>query len=307
MNKKGALSGISNIRNWKYENYPNRSTDELLEGSYKIPKENIPPVRNQKDYNACVGFATSNLLTVFNYKETGIKEIFDAFYIYGKLRDYNDEGMYLEKTLKFMLKEGSVPESMCGIEGEMPAIKDAIEEFVKIHPEYVELAQHYKISAYVDLINDDSNITLDNISRVLRDTKMPVILITNHFGDYHCVVGIGSNTKNKTVEILNSWDIDWENNGTGFIPVSSIVECYMVLDDENIKLTFKDVDESNDYYDDIKNMVLSGIFVGRSEDEYSPKEPLLRDEAAAVANRIARECQKRIDRLYEMIKNLSEK
>jgi len=300
MSKFGSLLDLGDIRNYLYKNFPHKSKD-VLPKEYKV-KNTVLNIKDQKEFNACVGFACSSLIEIFNRLEFGNTVAMSPFYIYGKHRNYKDEGMYLGRTLHYLMSEGTVSSVDFSDEGEMPEIQDKVKKYVEIHPEMIEIAKKFKIGGYVDLISNDEKNKKENIKRSLFDFDYPIIAVTDHFGGYHCVLIDG--WKDDIFYVPNSWGYDNGDNGYDEISQDSIVEAYLVIDEKSANLDFEDLTENHPLFKEIKSLYFTGVLEPDSEKLFNPDREMTKAEVAKAIYNNNKIIQGKIDKIFELISSI---
>ena len=114
--------------------------------NYSIPIEQLPKVKDQKEYYCCVACALAEVLEFFNQIETGSYKELSVSYIYGKHRpeDSTSSGMLVESAIKCLLEKGSVPIEFFPELMEMPEVKEELSK----RNDLDKIAIPYKIQGY---------------------------------------------------------------------------------------------------------------------------------------------------------------
>lgn len=258
-----------------------RAGDVELPSSFILPKDRIPDVRDQGTVNACVGFATTNVMQILNQNETGERIRLSAGYLYAKCRpDWDkNEGMIIDTALDYLIKTGSCPEEDFPDNEEVPEIID----LVNSKPYLDALAKPYRIKGYEVYAWASQERKIKDIKTALYKYQVPILASTNYFGGGHaiCVIGWDDNTYDWI--ILNSWGEEWEDHGIGKIPVDEIKRGYFLMDEKNdILMPFKDVDKDKWYYKAVQHVYNAGLMNGTSETTFDPEKTMTRAEMAQV-------------------------
>lgn len=252
-----------------------------LPNYYMLPDDRIPTVRNQLTTNMCVAFATTGVLQVLNRIEEDDGETFSPGFIYTQCRKHKGEGMFPSTTLNMMIEKGCCKESVFPYIYDVPDIikiaEDELTDAIK------EEAKNYKIAGYTYYNLADKTKNAENIKAALYTGKVPLVMITDYFGQSHAVVIIGWDNNRGRFIILNSWGEKWGRNGVGSVPYED-ARAYLLIDDVNTfnKLPFEDIDKTDWYYKAVKKCYLANLMKGTSATSFEPLKTTTRAEMAQI-------------------------
>lgn len=253
-----------------------------LPAEFMLDKQYIPDCRDQGCVGSCVGFAITNIMQILNYKETGERDRFSAGYVYGKCRDADDiyEGMFIRKTLDYLIKTGSCFEADFSRNEEMPLIR----ELIDARPELDEKAYPYRIRGYEIYNKADRKTKLNSIKNALITYNTPILVSTDMYRQPHAVCIIGWNDKLQQYYIMNSWGEYVGDKGICKIDYDSIDWGYLLLDEKNsnVLMPFEDVGEDKWYYKTVQHVFNAGLMNGTSEKTFEPDRCPTRAELAQV-------------------------
>ena len=281
------------VRNYDYSICKANSTpvDKLPE-KYTIPEKNIPPVHNQDVVNACVAFSMCQCAESTDLANGRELTHYSPSWNYGRdesRNGYKGEGLYSEVAVKGASKIGFVPELLFpNFNMEAPEILDICAKRDDILEESTK--RNIKGYSYINYAMTDKK--WDTIRQALYDNKRAILITSRRFFGIggHAIIAIGwSNTngkqKGRYIEFQNSWDTTYKNNGRWFIPLDSINECY-VMTWEDYKLPFKDVQETDWFYDYVKSSYFSGLIKGVTDTEFNPNDNIIRGDVAVIIDRL---------------------
>ena len=278
-----------------------------LPEEFTLAKEYVPDIRDQKTINSCVGFATTNVMQILNYKETGKRDRFSPGYVYGKCRNDEDtyEGMYIRDMLDHLIKTGAPFESDFPYNEEMTKIR----EMVKNRPELDKKAQPYHIEGYEVYAQGDRKARYKAIKTALYKYNVPILIAADFPGGSHAVCIIGWNDKTQKWKIVNSWGEDYGDKGIGYIRYESLDRGYLLVDAKNkeVLMPFIDVPETAWYYNAIKTAYNAGFVNGVSATEFQPEKNTTRAEVSQIIVNYAKKQDEVTRSLSEDIKLIKEK
>lgn len=252
-------------------------------GTYSVPEEYMPKVKNQGDYCCCVACVLAEVLEFFHKVETGTYKEMSVGYIYAKHRPVgsNSTGMAIESALKSLLNFGTVPQDVCNLLLEMPEIQ----RLLKDRTDLDEIAVPSHIEGYCKIGWRDNNQKIENIKLALVNTNTPLIVrVEKGFPEPHCLLAYGITDDNR-IMIQNSWGENWGINGRVTLHMDDIEKVYMVMD-HKVVLPFKDVPEDAWFYKNILHMYSAGYISGKTEDSFDPNSPITRAEVCVILDRI---------------------
>lgn len=298
----GAIPDIEDIGFYDYETVCGGVGDVTsYPQEFEIPIARKLTTKDQGCWQCCVAEVISQV------SEAHFSEEMSEGYIYGIFREDKDDyiGMYVPNVLDHWKNKSTVPKSYCDILCEMPEIRKKLKNI----PELETLFTQYKISGYVSL----SYALKEKKDKAIKDALMSkdkaynyglIAVSTKYFDESHCIWLVGWNDKNNTYKIKNSWGNDYGDNGIKEVPKSAIDGgVYMVLFND-IVLPFKDVSETDWFYDSIRHLYLAGLMNGVSKDEFAPEQPMTRAEVATLIWRIV----KNVDQRFKILnKTINEK
>lgn len=291
-NFNGVIESAESIRDYEYGAYSGAGEiSDVFPNRFQLEPLTI---KDQGAWSACVGCATATVL------EAHYGEEFSEGWNYGRLRSEtsNGEGMIHERAIEYLKTIGGLPKKKFDLLLEMPEIKKACLQF----PELDEEAKKYRISGYLKLTSNVSGGKDLQIKKALTDSKKPLFAIsTNGFpGGSHAIVLIGWDDEKDTYIFQNSWGKDYGKNGVGEIDKSKIDSVYQFLF-EPIKLPFDDVNESDWFYDDVRQCYMSGLIKGLTENTFNPNGNITRAEACAMFNRLMKKVDDSLNTLNKLV------
>lgn len=296
----GCLENIRPIREYEYmsairhnveikDNFPSYF---ILDDS-EMGKE----VKQQGSVGACVGCALATIMEAY-YNET-----MSEGWNYGYLRNEDSwgYGMVIDSALKHAREKGGLPKKYVNILKEMPGMKELVNDL----SEFKDIAKKYTISNWVTFNTAVSKNKDLQIKDALTTYRVPLLCHCPRgvfsSTDGHCLTLVGWDDDKDVYILKNSWGTNNNKQGTVKIAKKNVEVVYMVFA-EPIELPFKDVKETDWFYDSIKECYMSGLMNGKSEDIFDPTAPITRAEVAAVLSRI----MKKIDDRTMGIKDLIE-
>lgn len=258
--------------------------DSKLPNMFILAKEHIPDVRDQGTVGSCVGFSTTNVMQILNYKETGERDRFAAGYVYGKCRDKEDTyvGMYIRSMLDYLIKTGAPFEELFPFNEEMPKIRKMVED----RPDLDEKAEPYHIAGYEVYAQGDKRLKWQAVKNALYQYNQPILAATDFPGGSHAICIIGWDDTKEQWIILNSWGEDYGDNGIGRIRYEQLDRGYLLVDAKNkdLLMPFTDIGNENErwYYHAIKKAYNAGFMNGVSSTTFEPERNITRAEVAQV-------------------------
>lgn len=225
----GALEDLKDYRDFVLE--------DMITGAPELPtkfslRDQMTPVKNQKNRGTCAGFSGTAILEYFAKVESG--EIFDLSeeYLFKRIKEidmedykYDGYGAYLRSAAKAMTKYGTVTEQ------ELPYQADKPEDFWKtlnidgLDGVFFQTQAYSSVGGYAQAIKT-----------ALITTNAPVLTGINLFDNYqearttgvlpmpsqnlitgHAMVVTGYDDTTKLFECKNSWN-GWGDKGYTYIP-----------------------------------------------------------------------------------------
>lgn len=258
-----------------------------------------PPVENQGGAGNCVAQSLANIMECIAHEYGEDHRDYSVGFIFGSPLNSAEDGMYPREACEILLKQGDVLreewENLWGNPLCKIRWKEEVTEEIKSKAD--------KIMAYIRIH------TKEELQAFMLKYKLPVMLIapTKAFdeesGDGHhatvCYGWISEDTYRKTptryndynedeyedLLFTNSWGTWNHNNGRGSCKSWQIEEIWGIVPMEKIKLT--DI-ETSWAKKDIEYLVDLGIVTGYEDNTFKPKQPITREEMAAMLARVLR-------------------
>ena len=264
---KGAVKNPIDIRDFRLEPIIGA---EVLPAEYSI-KDKIGRVENQDGSGSCVSQAFSSYAEVLNTIETGEKKQLSARDIYS-LTFLPEGGSYLRDAAKKVCNSGVVPED------EAPSYDNGnppSEIFMRNRGDITDPKEEDGMAFLAKSFVTWDNANFDNFKRAIYQGNGCVIAcwgndicwtnaiiqtpdLPSQCNWGHGIFCTGWKVINGTeyLEFLNSWGVEWGENGYGYLPKSYIEKGYVF---NPITL----VDLPNNYYSNqlkllsiLKNLIL---------------------------------------------------
>ena len=292
----GAIIKTRSVMNFSFDMVCSAYQENLPE-EYILPAGVITSIKNQFQYNSCVGFAISSALESMA-KKYGIYEgLLSPWFIYGNSvnrPNYHGIGMFTEQAVNGVSKSGTVKDILFDNPEEMPDI----EKKVKYRTDLIELAKQYAPGGFIDLKCNSVEDTEKTIKTALFKYGYYIVAASKKFfHGSHCFVIVGWNKKGNFI-LQNSWGEEWENKGRGEIPSRYIDLAFLFLKDRP-EMDFKDVNNADWFYDDIRHGVFCGLVNGVSNDEFKPNDNIMRQDCAVIIERLCRKSADNINAFLE--------
>ena len=228
----GALFSPIDVRDYKLA-FTNNESEFPEEFELQMCK-----VKNQAEIGSCVAHSIAEIIEYFNMKQNNDNAQMSTNYIYGNRigMNYDGPGMYTRKAIANACKYGTVYESECPGNTEVPNV---IEEFKKIKDELYEKGVPHRFSSYysVNTKNEIKTALMNNGPVIFAMPWYDDIVVidgeiqTSQQSDAggHCMVIYGWNKTGW--KIMNSWGIGWAHNGKAILPYNiKIREAYGIID-----------------------------------------------------------------------------
>ena len=262
----------------------------------KFSLQNRVTVKNQGDTSACLACV---LASVAEYIWS--KEMSEGFN-YSMFREEKDKkpGLYFARALNQAMKIGFVPFDDFGVLQEMPHIREMAKKF----PELLEIGQKHKISGYADLCYSNKAKRDNAIKDALVKGNIGLVAASyDYFNEGHAIMLTGWDDEQDVYEFQNSWGREFGVDGVAYIPKSEIDEVCAIFT-EPIELPFEDVSKDSWYYKSVKNMYMSGLINGTSENTFEPDRPITRAEICAILDRLCSAEEMNNARIFKVINEL---
>lgn len=288
MNGFGVIPEIVEpIRNYDYEIVCGAAEDTKEYPKIFEIDRNLATLKSQGAIGACVAETIAQIAEAYFGQEMS------EGYAYGKFRknELTGSGLIVSQALEFWRKLGTVPKQYFSKLTEMPDIRKLVNSI----PELDNLAKQFPISGYASLNYADKKKKDNLIKEALTTTSKSYGLLAvsdSYFSESHCIWLTGWNDETNSYKIKNSWGKNWGDNGFGEIPKGEVNAVYAIFFD-GIKLPFEDVQPSDWFYGQVKNMYLAGLMSGTSDKTFEPNKPMTRAELATFGNNLLRAVDER--------------
>ena len=202
---------------------------------------NVPAVKNQTTFNACVGYAMSVIIEWYCRLYGDELNDISPFYIYGNRRNttHKGYGMIVRDTLKSVVEYGSVIESVFPYKQEVPEIIDTFENnqpslFVQGFPNRISSFYRCQTINEIKTAVMKHGIVLmamewfDDITVKKGIINTKAIHSVNN--GHHAMVIYGWDENGWKIQ--NSWGTSWGNNGRAILPFNvPINEAWGIIDE----------------------------------------------------------------------------
>jgi C1A family cysteine protease len=260
---KGAIPNPKDLRDYRFE---------IVAGAIVLPeefsvKDKISRVENQDGSLSCVAQAVSSYTEVLNTIETGEKTQLSPRDIYSLI--YLPEGgSYLRDAFKRVLNGVVKEDNAPSYENGAPPSETFMRQRADITNEAIEQGQEYMAKSYTTWDNKNFNIYKQAIYQgngcvaVLAGNGycwQKAILTIPDICDWHHAVFLTGWKKIdgvEYIEFLNSWGLEWGDNGYGYVP-KEYIEKGLVINPTTM------IDLPNNYFSNqlklisiIKNLIL---------------------------------------------------
>jgi len=265
---------------------------KMNQANYITPE--LVPIYNQGHTGMCGGFTLSSIMSMFNYKETGIYERYSPGFIYGVREndDYQGEGLVLKEVLKMAVQYGTCSFNDFDKLGTYYEVKVALDKkltFLKPKAKENGFKSYYRIGTRdIDAIKQSivengavvigwklfsslGNVTSDGIVKETDSSH-------SKFLGGHCSYYVGWKTIDNKLHwiIANSWGDKVADKGFYYVPhdYKQVMEVFGVTDKKfranNKEVSFREndtklyVQEGENWYTidmDVPPMIVDGRFL----------------------------------------------
>jgi hypothetical protein len=256
------------------------------------------PVKNQGSINSCVAHSIALIKEIQEFYETGKRLTFSVGWIYGyrKQGQYFGQGMYPKEALSNLREWGNVefndfPENLefttlqnlvnsrkgtCLINGK----KWKISSYQKVTTPAAVKSCIYDRHSPVMIIVD----IYDNFYTIGADGKVP--FKSGNYQGSHAMTIIGWTCINGVdyYVVQNSWGDQWGDNGICYIRSNNdiITDMYTLVDNENEKIKFSDVEDQRWSKEAIDKCVKAGLITGFPDGTFRPIETITREQICSM-------------------------
>ena len=240
----GVIKNKEDNRDYKIAQFIPR-VDIVKDEEYCMALPSLDIILNQLSTGSCVAHSFAICLSILIYQATGKWIDFSPYMIYGtryKEDDYDGVGMYPRQAAKVLKREGAYLRRDFKLEGEMPEIARAVEQFKKDHPKLVKKALDFTIDGYSMIIgNNQIKAAIKNgmpisatwdIYENFEDTKDDgyVQMPKGEYIGSHQMSIVGWTDKHWIV--INSWGNDAGLKGMYLIPFGYMPENAIAITDK---------------------------------------------------------------------------
>ena len=228
----GALFSPVDVRDYRLASVGNEA-EFPLEFELKMGK-----IKNQGSVGSCVAHSIAETIEYFNIKQNNDKTKMSTNYIYGNRINmmYEGAGMYTRKAVANACKYGTVYESECPGNTEVP---DVISEYETVKDTLYEKGVPHRFSSYysVKTKNEIKTALMNNGPVIFAMQWYDDIRVVNGViqteqqgdGGGHCMVIYGWDETGWKIQ--NSWGSGWGNKGCAILPYNvKIREAYGIID-----------------------------------------------------------------------------
>jgi len=200
-------------------------------------RDKLKKVRDQLSQGSCVaqaGCAMKSVQERLDANSGFIEDYMSPQFIYNNRENKDSEGMFLRDLMRILKNIGIVPES-----------KYPYGTFDPINQELYNLAKNYVIDNYAMVS------TIEELKLALYINKGAIFAVPVYnygprmwhkdAGDYllgyHCMAFTKYSDINRKLDVRNSWDDDWENDGYTEMSyddfLSDVLECWTTIDKDS--------------------------------------------------------------------------
>lgn len=245
---------------------------------YKLSDEFTGTQKDQGYVSACVAETITSIAEAWWNRNLNVQDEHSEGFAYGAFREKTStyEGLYVSRALSMWKEIGTIPKRYFDILEEMPEIKDIVAR----HPEFLDIAKNYRLSAYTKLKDSGSST---------RDQQVKDAILKYNYGlvsvyDRHCVQLVGWDDDKDVYIYKDSYGSDEGDNGYKTKKKSSFSEIWLPIFEE-VKLPFEDVSEKDWFFDAIRRLYFSGVIKGKTETSIAPNDYITRAEVFALLDR----------------------
>lgn len=296
---------VTKLRDFDYEVVCGSSSTSTYPEEYEIPRENTGTLKDQGMIGACVAETCVQIAEEWYRRELGEREEHSEGHFYGANRAENSTGygMIPSDAMDKWVEKGTLPKKYFDLLVEMPDMKTLLKDY----PEFEEEAKKYKLKGYVNLRGGKNTTKDKQIKEALMKYQYGLVAISpdGFTGGSHCIQLTGWNDKTNKYKFKNSWGKNYGDNGFSEIAKDRIAQVYLPLF-EDVKLPFSDVQKTDWFYGDVRNMYFAGIINGLTETLFGPNETVTRAQVAAMMNRILKEIDERFATFSKVLEDKKE-
>lgn len=283
-NKGGVLLSPEDSRDWRIDrclDIPAGGAAEGLPRTFSVSW--LPPITDQGRQQTCTAHAMALILSCIYYKLYHEELIFSKGFIYGNRleTEYQGPGQIMRDVVKSVHKHGDIESRFWDNELEVP---EAIEAFLSVYPELKDLA-HKLVQGYVRIRDEDEAkaFLVRYDIPLFVCARMRYVNPLTRSDDYHALACTGW-LRSGVFKHQNSWgkldcprpEIEYDN----------ISEIYGVIPMEELK--FPDIEPGRWSEEAIYNQVKKGTLKGFPDGTFRPTEPITREQAAVILERLDR-------------------
>lgn len=264
-------------RDYDYEVVCGAVDDSYLE-YFKLPDECTGTQKDQGRVGACVAETITSIAEAWWNREFDIVDEHSEGFSYGAFRDEesNEVGLYVSTALAKWKSIGTLPKKYFDMLMEMPEMKGIVDA----HPEFLEIAQKYRLTGYSRLRDTGRSSRDQQIKDALTKYKYGLVSVFGH----HCVQLVGWDDAKDTYIYKDSYGAGVGDNGYKTKKKSSFSEVWLPIFTE-ITMPFEDVSEEDWFYDAAKRLYFAGMINGKTETTLAPNDYVTRAELFALLDR----------------------
>lgn len=160
----------------------------ILPKKFMIPESRIPRAISQVPYDDCVAVTLTKIIEIIEKEKTGVYRNYSVGYMYGRNNDPKKKGTGMDYSyvLPMLRERGTVPEEMCPIIDEYPAIRKKLAALPNIK-ELDKEAEKTRIAGWCKMPGTAK--FKETLRGYLYDYQMP--MVGDVAGKSHCVVVVG--------------------------------------------------------------------------------------------------------------------
>lgn len=247
---KGGLHLETSIRDYRLELAPGVGA---LPNQYSI-RDKIGVIKNQNGSSSCCSQAISYYTEVDNFIETGTKIQHSPHYLYSFVVQLGG-GSYVKDNLARLCNNGIALESdIPSYENGNPPSEKFMTTKPVITPDIEDRAMTYVAKNYVTwdsgsldlykraIVQGNGCLVVAQGNNILwRTQNIGLADNQSQMNWRHVIYLTGYDDSKKCFEFVNSWGIDWGDNGFGYLPYEYIIRGYVTN-------PYTIIDAPNGYY-----------------------------------------------------------